>query len=365
VRRIPALDGWRGIAILLVLFDHLQSQWLGRYLYPWTLSGEHGVTLFFVLSGYLITSNLLRSPNLKAFYIRRFFRLMPVAWAYLLFIFVLSLAFPADRPSIANFTGCLLFFRNYVSQDSPFLSTGHFWSLSIEEQFYLIWPAILIFWGRKPAAWLAFAAAISCAAYRTIHWDQFDSLWPSFQTHIRADALCVGCLLALACDMPKLKVNMAKRLDLLMILALLTVVICVHRFHRLPPLYESVAIAILISGPVLRPDRFYSRALAFKPLAAIGLVSYSLYVWQQFFTRSYPRNATLFLDCLIPVVAVLSYQFLEKPFISMGRRLSDASSPRQPSCAPYDSEPVGPNQAFESFEPAGVGGAASNVDIDF
>lgn len=84
MNRIPTLDGWRGIAIALVLFDHVQSALLRGYLRPWTETGQHGVTIFFVLSGFLITTKLMEGPrDFKRFYIRRFFRLMPAAWAYL------------------------------------------------------------------------------------------------------------------------------------------------------------------------------------------------------------------------------------------------------------------------------------------
>jgi peptidoglycan/LPS O-acetylase OafA/YrhL len=84
LNRIPTLDGWRGIAILLVLFEHIGLSWFGGYSQPWLLTGQHGVTIFFVLSGFLITTKLLVSPiDLKQFYIRRFFRLMPAARAVL------------------------------------------------------------------------------------------------------------------------------------------------------------------------------------------------------------------------------------------------------------------------------------------
>jgi hypothetical protein len=84
LNRISALDGWRGIAILLVLFDHIQDAVLHRYARPWTQTGQHGVTIFFVLSGFLITSKLIEGPiGLKQFYLRRLFRLMPVAWTFL------------------------------------------------------------------------------------------------------------------------------------------------------------------------------------------------------------------------------------------------------------------------------------------
>src|ERR1700678_2855001 len=84
MKRITVLDGWRGVAILLVLFDHIQFSIHGTYPQPWMQTGQHGVTIFFVLSGFLITSKLIEKPiDLRHFYIRRFFRLMPAAWTYL------------------------------------------------------------------------------------------------------------------------------------------------------------------------------------------------------------------------------------------------------------------------------------------
>src|SRR6476646_7446998 len=91
MNRIPTLDGWRGIAIALVLFDHIQDSIMGHYARPWTATGYQGVTIFFVLSGFLITSKLLEGPiNFKRFYLRRFFRLMPAAWVFLVFLLLLS-----------------------------------------------------------------------------------------------------------------------------------------------------------------------------------------------------------------------------------------------------------------------------------
>jgi peptidoglycan/LPS O-acetylase OafA/YrhL len=84
MNRIPALDGWRGIAIAPVLIDHIEHAVLHRYALPWTQTGQHGVTIFFVLSGFLITTKLLEGPiDLRRFYMRRAFRLMPVAWTFL------------------------------------------------------------------------------------------------------------------------------------------------------------------------------------------------------------------------------------------------------------------------------------------
>lgn len=141
-RRIPALDGWRAIAILLVIAEDLQVGTLGRLPFH---TGLHGVTLFFVPSGYLITRRSLSEKertgtiNLPAFYWRRFRRLMPAAWTYLLVLLVLLLVAGRAIP-VVGFLSALLFFRNY---SDPRGLTGHFWSLSIEKQFYLIWPFLL------------------------------------------------------------------------------------------------------------------------------------------------------------------------------------------------------------------------------
>ena len=96
--RIPSLDGWRGVAIVLVLFEHFQYTIFGGSLSSWMRTGQHGVTIFFVLSGFLITTTLVKGPiNFRRFYIRRFFRLMPVAWSYLLFLEALDLIFRTKR----------------------------------------------------------------------------------------------------------------------------------------------------------------------------------------------------------------------------------------------------------------------------
>ena len=162
--------------------------------------GQHGVTLFFVLSGYLITSRLLCENKiaLPAFYVRRFFRLMPVAWLYLLTLAVAGLI--AHSTFIRQDAwSCLFFFRNYypAHETAYNFRTGHFWSLSLEEQFYLIWPPILAFSGRRRALGIAIVAAISCAVFRFLHWQSYSRAPLDLQTQVRFDALLVGCIFAL------------------------------------------------------------------------------------------------------------------------------------------------------------------------
>jgi peptidoglycan/LPS O-acetylase OafA/YrhL len=323
MKRIPQLDGWRGIAILLVLADHLQVQWGDRS--PWICTGTHGVTLFFVLSGFLITSNLLKSSDLKTFYVRRFFRLMPVAWTYLLFLSALGVLFPMQAMSRLDLISCLLFFRNYVTEHT-LLTPNHFWSLSIEEQFYLVWPAVLILIGKRRAVWFVAISAAVCAAYRLHFWGQYEALWQCFRTEVRFDALCVGCLLALLLDRSGFREKAKAMADYLHIPALAVFIFCISRFHSLPPLFECVAVAVMIAGPVLNPERIYSKLVSFRPLAFIGIISYSMYVWQHVLTIGFTPAIQIVLDLLIPLVALASYNLIEKPFIALGRTLT--SRPR-------------------------------------
>jgi peptidoglycan/LPS O-acetylase OafA/YrhL len=167
MNRIPSLDGWRGIAILLVLFDHVQRMLLGHFLVAWTETGQYGVTVFFVLSGFLITATLLGQPiNLRCFYTRRLFRLMPVAWTYLVFVGIFGLLSGVNWFSWCEILSCILFFRNYVIINGHGLASGHFWSLSIEEQFYLVWPTFLLLAGRRRALWGAVCGILACTIVR-------------------------------------------------------------------------------------------------------------------------------------------------------------------------------------------------------
>lgn len=322
MKRIPTLDGWRGIAILLVLIDHIQSQWLKHYFWPPLQTGQHGVTIFFILSGLLITNSLLKSSNLTDFYIRRFFRLLPVAWSYLLFLTIVGLAFHqynAIRP-LENI-GCLFFFRNYVPTQN-FLASGHYWSLSIEEQFYLVWPIILLVCGKRSARWILGTNAGIIAVFRIMHWSNYDRIWMAFHTEVRADALCIGCLLALALEDQRIQKFFSYASNFLVPICAGVSCICIYYFHWLPPLLESISIAGLIGCTLITPQTFISRICAFRPLTHLGLISYSLYVWQQFFLQPFDRNARIFLMLLLPFFVFGSYFFIEKPCIRLGHRLS-------------------------------------------
>jgi peptidoglycan/LPS O-acetylase OafA/YrhL len=323
MNRIPTLDGWRGFAILLVLFDHVQAALISGYAHPWMQTGQHGVTVFFVLSGFLITSKLLEGPiDLKRFYIRRFFRLMPAAWAYLAAVGLLSLLGGKSWLSFQEIASCLLFYRNFMSSGQLTIFAGHFWSLSMEEQFYIVWPSLLLLAGFRKTRNLAIAGTVAVALFRFFNWQHYDCIWLSFQTQVRADALLVGCLLAMAFSNTAIRTAAARWTKFCVLPALAVLFYCVAVFHWLPPLIECIAIAALIAASTLHPKSLLARPLSLRPLAWLGTVSYSIYVWQQFFFATRGHSVTIFMMCIMPLFAIGSYYLIERPFTRFGHRLT-------------------------------------------
>ena len=326
--RIRTLDGWRGIAILLVLVAHTEAGLLGRaWKYNWMDIGQHGVTIFFVLSGYLITSRLLAGDvtDLRSFYIRRFFRLMPAAWTYLLFVgafaFVLRLHLIGH-----DVLACLLLFRNYVQETPANAMTSHFWSLSIEEQYYLVWPAILLLCTRRRALLIACTLACACAIYRLIFWSWILNHAPC-STQARIDSLLVGSALGLFLESPRARMFVRQYAQMIGIVGLLVLLGCIGKFHKLMPFSESIAIAGLLASTSIRPESIAGRILEWRHLAFVGSISYSLYVWQELFLVPHWGPLAPVMIGLLPVATFLSYRLIEEPCRRFGTSLAAHSEP--------------------------------------
>lgn len=319
--RISTLDGWRGIAVLLVLLFHFELYFFHRFLnHPAAWCGEHGVTIFFVISGFLVTSNLFRNADLKRFYVRRFFRIMPAAWIYL--AVVLILAQITTRIAIGNdLWGCLFFYRNYLAVGGPGNFTQHFWSLSMEEQFYLVWPLLLLT-GRRMAALLALAGAISVAVYRAAHPFYMAQGYHSFfGTGLRIDAILVGCLLAFAVDNERTRLWIAAHSVVLFWLCAPVLAFDFWRYQSIPPLHECVAIGLMIAATVTNPHLIASRILEFSHLKTTGMLCYGIYLWQGLlFRQAFGRFGIL----LFPVAVLVSWVLIEKPSQRLGSRLLGA-----------------------------------------
>jgi peptidoglycan/LPS O-acetylase OafA/YrhL len=199
--RIPSLDGLRAVAVLLVIFNHLGV--------PHAPEGR-GVLTFFVLSGFLITWTLLRESDrfgdvsIRDFYIRRGLRIFPafyVLWA-LHFTITWLMQGKLSASAWADYATAFFYVRNYRSAMSvhPHQYFGHTWALSIEEQFYLLWPWLLRFFQKdlRRLTHVLIAAIIAVDIYRIVLFFKFhvSREWLNFTFDSRADHLLVGCLLA-------------------------------------------------------------------------------------------------------------------------------------------------------------------------
>jgi peptidoglycan/LPS O-acetylase OafA/YrhL len=209
----------------------------------------------------------------------------------------------------------LLCFRNYVGKTGGG-PTVHFWSLSLEEQFYLAWPALLIVAGRKRSLWIAVAGAVGIAAWRLHCWAWLNMLRPSatYGAQYRADSILIGCALALLVPRVAPLVRKWMSLPLLAIL-----IYCLTRDFTLIPLYESVMIALLLLITVQNPRGFAGRVLETKPLVKIGQFSYSIYVWQMILFAAHSASGALFSFAFMLIAAMISYFFVEEPSIKYGK----------------------------------------------
>ena len=279
----PALDGLRAIAVVAVVAYHL----------GWIRGGFLGVDLFFVLSGFLITSLLVgereRSGrvDLAAFWARRARRLLP---ALLLLLAVLLVVARASTPR-ADVFATLSYVANWqhIWADASYFDLyrepsplRHAWSLGVEEQFYLVWPllvAVAYRIGGRRALAIACVAGIATSVLLMARW--FDPDDPSrvyYGTDTRAHLLLVGAVLAL---LPLRR--WSQRLGLLALVSCVVAMFAVP--DDLPALYRggmvlnAVPIAVVLGAVVSRPDARLARALGVAPLRSLGRVSYGVYLW--------------------------------------------------------------------------------------
>ena len=338
--RNPTLDGWRGVAILFVLTDHAARN--SRFQNEiWSNLGNLGVDVFFVLSGYIITARLLeereRTSNIKlsSFYKRRAFRILPLVCAYLTTISLLGLTIGLGDFSWHEVVASLFFFRNYqFASHSGGIYTTHFWSLSIEEHFYLLWPALLFFLGNRRSLWFALSGAATCTAWRiydAVHPVQFlPGSVPAmrlFRTDTRLDGLLLGCALALLLTMPKVQAfifrNFPKETPLFATIAIMFNLLW-NDFY--PTLTTSLLITIMLASTLVVEEGLTHKWINARWLVWVGVISYSLYVWQQLFLLHpnglhplgrlgvFPLNLALLFS-----VASCCYYFIERPAIAFGK----------------------------------------------
>lgn len=368
---LPTLDGWRAIAILAVLLDHgVEYSWLGHYpkLVRFTHTGPNGVSLFFAISGFLICSRLLEEDrafgriSLRGFYIRRACRILPPAMFYLIVIGALSMG-GLILVSPWDWWSSVLFFRNYLPPSSITRGWGgytvHYWSLAVEEHFYLLWPAALAFWGKARARWFALSLAIAVSVWRTwdLHRHWLDRWIPGLlfgcRTDVRLDALLLGCVAALILNDDSVRVAFSRRFKpslwwLCVGCYLATQLIYLAQQSRSYSLFEAAMLPLVIVGTVYGPKMFVTTLLESGAMKWIGRLSYSLYLWQQLFSVPAGRSTFSILQrpplgtAMIFLCAWLSYRWIERPFIRWGHHLAPPPTEGRDDLAPHRHETLKP-----------------------
>jgi peptidoglycan/LPS O-acetylase OafA/YrhL len=341
---MPTLDGWRAISIVLVVLRHTRISIpipvIGPFLEQVSEFGESGVYIFFAISGVLICGRLLQeernhgSISLRNFYIRRAFRILPPALLYLLAIAILS---PTLGVSKLEWFSALFFFRNYVplAHIAAYWFTGHFWSLAVEEHFYLLLPGILVFFPRR-RVWVL--AGLICAVIVWRFWlAHYAHDYPSRRTDAVIDALLIPALIAFAAESERYACYLRKFLTPLVSLALVAIYVALL-FNKLPfnLAMRNTILPLVLLSTAQHPANLVGRILESAPLRWIGQLSYSLYLWQELFfcdrwwtgplplgmLQQWPLKLVGLLGC-----AVISYYLLERPMMRLGHRIASSGVP--------------------------------------
>jgi peptidoglycan/LPS O-acetylase OafA/YrhL len=358
---IPALDGLRAISILLVVLSHLG---LDR-----VLPGAFGVTLFFFVSGYLITRQLLHRLSAKhriglgGFYLRRVLRLMPSALSFIL-ISGLLYRMAGGQITPAGWLTAVFYGANYHALWSGYGTSlpgvrhpfNILWSLAIEEHFYLLWPCVLgVGWRRT---WLPWSLLAMCAAGLAWRWILFGSCFLGhpgalcapvgsnyalrynqlyLSTDTRLDSIAWGALLAVWEVQNGTRFRATRRQAAVAVLA---AVLLVQSFlpqaafaHYVLRTSDQGAALLILVPALLHSDSRLRRLLSSRPAVALGRLSYALYLWHWgalgFADWVAPGGRLLWLAIAAPlsaVLAVLAYVCIERPVLTL-RRLAGSHAP--------------------------------------
>ena len=335
----PSLDGLRALAIYLIVLFHAEV--------PWAAGSFIAVNLFFVLSGYLVTTLLLRemdstgSIGLARFYARRVRRLLPAA---VVAVVGISLAWvllePLVRriPILGDARASLLYYANwrFLAQSTDYFAANvgkspflHFWTLSIEEQFYVVFPLLLLALGKVRGVsrrWLllGFAALVCVGSVAALlSWASANPVHAYFGTDARAYQLAAGALLAVLLHyfpvrVPELGARVAAVTGMATFLVLCLPVVPMSRSVR--GLAGTIACVLLIGGLMLAEEQRLGRLLSRRTPVYLGQISYATYLWHwpvvlavEALLDLRPLGVALIAGFIATGIAAASGELLEKP----------------------------------------------------
>lgn len=368
-RTIPSLDGLRAASVGLVIMGHYLAYLPGLAgrspFVQLSWAGQSGVDVFFVISGFLITYILLQENkeksaiSLRRFYVRRFFRIFPPFYVYLATVVILSVwgVVPQERRNLAS---AATYTWNYMSHVPSWL-LGHTWSLSLEEQFYLVWPPCLVFLGKEKSRYLA----VACIAFSPLLRLATYVLAPSLRgmvpvmLHTRLDTIMFGCAIALFWDEPQFHSTIGRlmRADFAccsMLYILAAPILSQHFQAKYDWLIgyplRGLLISVVMLYVVLKPASRIGHILNLAAIRHLGIISYSLYLWQQMFTAGHswplPVSITALFVCaegsywLVERLSLRIRDWVEATVPAFGQHSSEAQTERLALVRPNRDESV-------------------------
>jgi peptidoglycan/LPS O-acetylase OafA/YrhL len=350
---VVGLQALRGIAVLLVVCSHFYTVVSTDPLFlevtplPWINQafsrGFLGVDIFFVLSGFLITSLLFKESeknirsNLKGFYSRRALRILPALYALIIVSFLIAIWEGSSLVYQWNSTWSALLFISNWTFEPFFLQTqddlGHLWSLAVEEQFYIVWPIVFFTLRRLRIHWSAITFAMAVlvvviAVYRNSLWSsQVPWLFIYLKTETRSDAILIGCIFAYIFRYVSVSPKLLKTVGYISVILLIAVAyFCsdVEKGFLYQGGFSLIAFlaGMVILAVVLVPS-FAGPVVNSRMIIWWGQRSYGIYLWHLPIFRLFGRNEFFGSDFLRIVIATgislgvaeLSWRVIEQPFI--------------------------------------------------
>jgi len=341
-RHFGSLDGLRCLSILAVVWHHTASS---HFRFALASRGFLGVNLFFVISGYLITTLLLRERRrtgdiaLLKFYARRTLRIFPLYYAVLLVYVLLTAFFERDHAARSAFFANLPWFASYTSNwfvklDGPRVIFYFAWSLAAEEQFYLVWPSIE---KRLPraAVWIALALLTLTVVAQVGLTNAFlkPGTFPhTVIVHVPL-AILLGVMLAHALAYEQtfriLAPLLGRRLMAPLALVLLVATVTPASFSMMWAWFADLSMVLLVGACVIREDNGLAPVLTWRPIVHVGVVSYGTYLVHMLAFNLVKRivpnaGVVLFATTVLTAVllATLSFRHFESRFLRLKRRFS-------------------------------------------
>lgn len=348
---LPSLDGLRAFSVFYIIAFHWYLGWhmngekgwmIPGYLRSVLKEGILGVHFFFILSGFLITTLLLKERvnyqriSFRNFYLRRVFRILPIAVLYLLVTLLLNYWFDLGMQG-RNFVFPLFFTENFDTYYH--WNTTHYWSLSVEEQFYVIFPFIITL--RMSRYW---RVAVGLFLLTPVICYTFDHHYPGNNpagyllkiAYILMSkgllSILTGTILAIVLFKYTFHTGINRYLFMGWQLLLLYLVLYFHKqqwIGDINHILSDACIALFLLSLLMRKDSFFYRVLNLPVMRWFGVLSYSIYIWQELFTAFQPwqgafplSGSMLFNLPLLLIVAWLSYTCFERPFLKLKERFT-------------------------------------------